>query len=119
MCSGQSRTRCLFLIIFVVIEPPVAVDEFLDELRLLSWLPDRPLGAGESARSADLPRPPPLALGAGVAFGPAFGVAFGATFFLGLGSGAGAALGVGIVPSLNGGGVNLSFAALGRLSKCL
>ena len=107
MCSGQSRTRCLFLIIFVVIEPVVAVDEFLDELRLLSWLPDRPLGAGESARSADLPRPPPFALGAGVAFGPAFGVAF----FLGLGSGAGAALGVGIVPSLNGGGFNLSFAA--------
>ena len=112
MCSGQSRTRCFALIIFVVIELPVAADFVLEFDPALSA---RPLGAGESARP-DLPRPPPLDLGAGLAFGSAFDFAFDFEFGSVV---AGTAFGVGIVPSFNGGGVNLSIAVLGKLSLCL
>ena len=113
MCSGQSRTRCFAFIIFVVIEPPVAADFVLELDPALLVRP--PLGAGESVLLPLPPRPPPFALGAGTAFGSAF-----FDFDFARGSVVtGIAFGVGIVPSFNGGGVNLSIAPLGKLSLCL
>ena len=113
MCSGQSRTRCLALIILVVIEAPVVPDFALELDPALLARP--PLGAGESALPP-LPRPALFALGAGTAFGSAFAFAFLGGSDVAL---AGAAFGVGIVPSFNGGGVSLSIAALGKLLLCL
>ena len=113
MCSGQSRTRCFALIIFVVTEAPVVSVFALD---LDPALLDRPpLGAGESALPL-LPRPVLFALGAGTAFGSALAFAFSGGSDV---ARAGAAFGVGIDPSFNGGGVNLSIADLGNLSLCL
>ena len=115
MCSGQSRTRCFAFIIFVVIDAPVAtVVPFEELVRLLSLLPDLPGGAGEPARDRPLPLPP---FSAGAAFLSALTLAL--AFALGPGSVAGAAFGGGMVPSLRGGCVSLSFAAWGKLSTCL
>ena len=114
MCSGQSRTRCFALINLVVVEAAVVPDFALDLDPALLVRP--PLGAGESVLSPL--RPEPFALGAGTAFGSAFLLVF--VFFGGSDPArAGAAFGVGIVPSFNGGGVNLSIAVLGKLSLCL
>ena len=113
MCSGQSLTRCLFFIIFVVIDASVTAVEPLEELvRLLSWLPERAFGAGEPALDVPLFLSPFSA-------GAAFVLALAFAFALGTGSGAGAAAVVTTVPSDFGGLTNLSIAAWGSLSTCL
>ena len=114
MCSGQRLTRCLFLIIFVVSDASVAAVEPLEELvRLLSWLPERPLGAGAGDPARGVPLPDPFSAGAALV------LALALAFAIGAGSGPGAAVVGAIVPSDFGGLTSLSIAPCDNLSTCL